>query len=188
MVAFSDALGLLQESGLYEVVVPFILVYAIVYGVLSKCKFVKGKELQAVVALAIAIGMVMSPTARTFVATLIPYFTGLGMMLFMLSFVLLMAGMKTEEVHNIVKFEHGWWIVILGIAVVLLFVVMATAFPDMSSTNIEKLAQEENKTVLEKVEELSAGERTMFFLSLPQVLGLVVLFFIFAIAGYVIAA
>ncbi len=188
MVAFSDALGLLTRSGIYEVIVPFILVYAVVYAVMNRTELVKGKELQSIISLAIAIGVVVSPTARVFIATLVPYFTGFGMVLFMLAFVLLMGGMKTEEIFRIVKFEEWRWLLILAIAIVLLFVVMASAFPDVSSANIERIAQEENKSVAEKVEELSAGERAVFFLSLPQVLGLIVLFFIFAISAYVIAA
>ncbi|PIO00181.1 hypothetical protein COT72_03395 [archaeon CG10_big_fil_rev_8_21_14_0_10_43_11] len=188
MVAFTDALSLIQQSGFYEIVIPFILVYAVVYGVLLRSGVIQGKELQAIVALAIAVGVVISPTARTFIATLVPYFTGFGIVLFMFAFVLLMGGMKYEEILKIVgNFEEGRYTLILAIAILLLFVVMASAFPNVSSANIEKLAEEENKTLSEKVEELSASERAVFFLSLPQVLGLVVLFFIFAIAAFVIA-
>ena len=47
MASFADALTLLTGTELFEIVIPFILAYVVIYAILKNVKWVEGKELQA---------------------------------------------------------------------------------------------------------------------------------------------
>lgn len=189
MASFADALELIKQTALFDIVVPFILVYGFVYGVLSSVKVIESKELQAIISVGAALAVSISTPARSFVLALVPFLIGFSLVLFLLIFLLLAGGFQMEFIRSkILQPEQGGlWLIIVGIGLVLVFIVLTSAFPDINAPDLEQKAIDENKTLAEIIQELPAPERTMFFLSTPQVLGVIVLLVIFAVAGFLIA-
>lgn len=204
MASFAEALNIFTDIGLREVLIPFLLTYAIVYGLLQKVNiFQKGeqpfKELNATLAIIIALGVVLSPTARTIITSITAPLAAFAIILFLLLIVMFSAGMKMKDIEDIIgtkmltptKPENVWFIILLGIGLIIILISVVGAFPDAIASNmdtIELKAAEMNISVNDYVNTLPVGQRVMFFLSLPQVIGLIVLIIIFVFAGIWIAA
>ena len=190
MASFSDALLLLKDIGIFEAIIPFLLTYVVVFAVLGRVKWVESKELQAIIAFIAAMAIIASPFARSFITGVFPPLIAFGLLLFMFLLLLFSTGMKISDVESIVGREvdvhNAFWIVIIGIALVIVIASLAGSFPDAIGSNIDVIevkAAEMNLSVNDYVNTLPVGQRVLFFITLPQVMGLIILLLIFAFAG-----
>jgi hypothetical protein len=190
MASFSDAVTLLKETGLPDVVIPFFITYVVVYGVLQRAKWVESKELQAVIAFLAALAIALSPFSRTFMMGVFPPLVAFGMVLFMFLLVMFSSGMRVNDIEKIVGLDidihNPFWVIIIGIAVVVIVAGIAGSFPDAIGANtdtVQMKAAEMNMSVNDYVNTLPVGQRVLFFITLPQVLGLILLLLIFVFAG-----
>lgn len=202
MASLADGIKLLMDLKAYEIFVPFILVYSLVYAVLktNALKFTKDVNdgLKSVIALAVALLVSSNQTARLIIINTAPHLTTFAIILFLLIFLLITVGVKQED---IVKYVVGpapypgkevgnspiIWSIIIVIGLVIIVSGLSQAFPDLNMPNLEEQARLENKTLLEKVNELSPGQRIIFFTSLPQVLGMIIILLFFGLAAMMIA-
>lgn len=190
MASFADALGLLSGSGLIESIIPFFLVYTVVFGILKRTEFVQTKELQASISAILALTVVLSPTARTFIMSLAPPLVTFAIIIFVFILILFSIGLKPKDLESFWGFGRDelnpmpWLFIAIG--VIILIAAIASSFPDAIGSNIneiEKKAADQGISVNEYVNQLPVGQRIIFFMSLPQVMGLVILIIIFGAAG-----
>lgn len=92
---FNQVIQLAQETGFFEVIIPFLLVFAIVYGVLQAIEFpFKKKGINAVVAFALGMLVTGSGMFTNTIEAFTPY---LGVVLFFLLSFLVVLGLVTGE-------------------------------------------------------------------------------------------
>jgi len=185
MPAFSDALNLIKETGMFEVVVPFLFVYIIVYALLTKTeKLSTSKELNSVLAFIIALSVALVPQGRAFLMNLVPFFTLFALVFFMIVLVALIAGIPVAKIEKEMGAGHTRW-GIAGLSVVILLLAIGVTFQSTFEPSAVYTNESwQNMTLAERVEQLPPGERVMFILSQPQVVGLGVLLMLFAFAGH----
>jgi hypothetical protein len=71
---FGSAIGLLEGIGLLEVILPFLLMFGLVYAILAKTRIAGDKaDLNAVIALVVAFIVTLSSGFRIFVMAFIPH-------------------------------------------------------------------------------------------------------------------
>ena len=116
MVSFLD-------SGLGEFLIPlfiFILIYAIIYAVLSKSKFLgDSANINAIVAFALSALFAVMPGAMEFVSVIAPWFVVMVIVAFSVLLVFMFGGMKGDAVENLFMNPTVYWtIIILSIIVI----------------------------------------------------------------------
>lgn len=125
---FVEALKWLATFGLLEVVIPFVLAFAITYGILDKTKVLgveRGqprRKLNAIVALVIALFFVGSMQIVTIVKTFLLWFTAfLVFLIIALAFFIFLTG--KEKFETLIKTKSY---LAIGVAIVLLALIGAT--------------------------------------------------------------
>jgi magnesium-transporting ATPase (P-type) len=126
---------LLQNFGFFRVILPFLLVFSIVYAVLAKTGVLgenKGaaKSASTIIALVSAFLVIVYTPVVNMLATLLPQASFLLIVVVLLLMVLGLFGIKFE---NEFTKEKPWWIMIIVIPVVILFIAMigVAAGPDI---------------------------------------------------------
>lgn len=98
-VDLTQMLATAQEMGFFQVVVPFLLVFAIIYGVLETIQLFK-KEINVVIAFVFG---VLVTGSGVFTKTLASYTPYLAMMLFFLLSFLVVLGLATGKKVNVLE-------------------------------------------------------------------------------------
>lgn len=121
-VGFSDLLNHLEVLGFFRYVLPFLLIFAVVYAVLTKIHvFEENKGAAIVVALAIGLLALQFDKVPAFFQNIFPKF-GIGLAFLLIALILAGAFIPTE------KKEYNWVFFTLGM---LIFAIVAlTSFSD----------------------------------------------------------
>lgn len=110
MVSFLD-------GGLGEFLIPvfiFILIYAIIYALLSKTKFLGDSvNLNAMVAFALSVLFAVMPGAMEFVSVIAPWFIVMVVVAFSVLLVFTFGGLKGDAVEKIFKNSSVYWTIIM---------------------------------------------------------------------------
>lgn len=110
MVSFLD-------SGLGEFLIPvflIILIYAVVYAVLSKTKVLgDSANINAFVAAALTALFAVMPGAMEFVSIIAPWFVVMVIVAFSVLLVFMFGGMKGDAVENLFKNSTVYWTIII---------------------------------------------------------------------------
>lgn len=117
--SLNAALDVLREMGVFDVILPFLLIFSVIYGILESVEIFEDKGINATIAMSMG-----------FLATGSAYFTGtlksftpfVGIILFfLLSFLVVMGLVAGSELENLI--EETWFQapIILISAAVLLF-------------------------------------------------------------------
>jgi hypothetical protein len=107
------------QYGVFAYVLPFLMIFAIVYGILSKTKILgDNKGVQATIALTVGLLALQFDYVSNFFATIFPY-TGIGLAILLVALILM--GLITGE--NVSWAKYIW----LGIGgIIFLIIVMAS--------------------------------------------------------------
>ncbi len=112
----ADALYRLEEIGLFDFILPFILLFAVVFGVLSFTKiFGANKGIHAIISIVISLLAIRYEPYRAFLAVISPR---LGIGLFILLTLVILLGLFTNDAS---KVAVGW--IFFAIAVIIAFVI-----------------------------------------------------------------
>lgn len=200
MVSFANAFQLFTDLHIYDIIVPFILVYAIVLGLLKSDVLKLGKNisegLQSVIAFAVALSVSVSAGARSVIINTFPQLAVFAVLLFMILFLLLMTGIPKDHIVKYIMgpepFKEGQpaglaWIMIILVAIIIIMSGLTNALPDLNAGNLSLKAASLNMTVMQYVDTLSPMERIVYYTSLPQVTGFIVLMFLFGAAAFFIS-
>lgn len=108
----------------FSEVFVFLLIFSLVYGVLSKVNFFKlgdkGKGLNAILAIAIALLTLVSTSIRAVIGTMVPWFFVLFLFFFLMLISTMIFGTKGETLEELVKQPKvHTWIIIFGVIILL---------------------------------------------------------------------
>lgn len=99
--SLNSALDVLREMGFFDVVLPFLLIFSIVYGTLESVKIFKKKNINAVIAFSLAF---LAIGSGYFTGTLKAFTPFVGTLLFfLLSFLVVIGLVAGEELENMIK-------------------------------------------------------------------------------------
>lgn len=114
--SITDVLNQWNQMGVFSYVIPFLLIFAVVYGVLAKVKIFgeDSRGVNAIIALAIGLLALQFDFVSTFFATIFPRF-GIGLAIVVV--VVILMGIFVENMEGMKGLK--WMGLGIGIAVVL---------------------------------------------------------------------
>jgi len=190
MAALTDALGVMDVMGFFTVVFPFILVFAILYGILSRLELFgeKSSTINAIISLAVAIFFVSITQAVKFLNTLIPLFTAVLIVMTLVLMIFLFIGVKPEAITGAMKTPAGY-LIMLAVVMIIIFYAMSSIDPNSYyNTHPEDIPEGVEIPGLNAPGTAEDYARIEFMRTLysPTMLGLIVLVIVFAGATYLI--
>src|SRR3989304_6496947 len=82
MVAFSDLLSIARNVGFFEFYLPFVLSFALFYGILQKVDIFKSRNINLVISLVLALYVIgFTPVGTTFAQFLTNFFGDVALIL-----------------------------------------------------------------------------------------------------------
>ncbi len=116
MVSITDLLNQANDIGVFSYVLPFLIIFAVVFAILQKSKILgeaeKVKGINAIVAIAIGLMALLNDFVSTFFATIFPR---MGVFLAILLVALIFMGFFVDSS----KWAGKWWIgLVVGLVVV----------------------------------------------------------------------
>ena len=114
------------DAGFLNFLLPvfaFLLIYAIVFGVLQKSKFLsESSNINTWVALAVSVLFLLAPGAIEFVSVIAPWFVVLVIIAFSFLLIFLFMGIKPETIEKIARNEASvrWTIIIISIIIIVI--------------------------------------------------------------------
>jgi hypothetical protein len=102
------------QMGVFTVILPFILVFAIVFAILEKIELLKNKGVHVIIALAIAFFTISNPYATAF---FVPLFSNLGLGVAILICLMIVVGLA-------IKPGEGTWRTLFLIVGILIFILV----------------------------------------------------------------
>ena len=118
----TDVLNQWAEIGVFAYVLPFLMIFAVIYGILSKTQILGGRKgVDATIALAAGLLSLQFDYVSNFFASIFPY-TGIGLAVLLVALIL--AGMFIKEDENAFK-----WIY-FGLGFIIFVAVLLTSLSD----------------------------------------------------------
>jgi len=109
--SINEVLAEWQSMGVFEFILPFLLIFAVVFGILTKAEILgKNKGVNLVIALAAGLLGVQSVSLRSFFQTIFPY-AGIGLAVILVALIL--SGIFVDQQT---KFSKYFFYLGLGIA------------------------------------------------------------------------
>lgn len=120
-ISVGDILNTWQQAGVFDYLLPFLLIFAVVYGILNKTKVIgENKGVQATISLSVGLLSLLNGYVTTFFASLFPY-AGIAISVLLVALIL-MGLISNEKWSGRVWFTIG----IIGFAAV-----VVASFSDM---------------------------------------------------------
>lgn len=116
----------LLDAGFLNFLLPvfsFLLIFAIIYGILQKSKFLgESINLNVWVAISVSILFALAPGAMEFVTVIAPWFVVLVIIAFSFLLIFFFMGVKVETIKNVAEKEAAvrWTIIIISIIIVII--------------------------------------------------------------------
>ncbi len=119
--SIGDILNLWGDMGVFAYLLPFLMIFAMVYGILSRTEVLgKNKGVNVTIALAFGLLALQFDYVTSFYATIFPY-AGMGLAVLLVAMIFL--GLSAEE-----KLKGKiWW----GITMIIFLVILFTSFSGM---------------------------------------------------------
>lgn len=179
---FIQATDVFSATGIFEVILPFLLVFGIMYAILSKTKITGEKaDLNAVISLVIAFIAILNPGFRTYVMAFIPYLIVLLVILFVGMLLFLLYGGTEQAFMNVVK-KPTFYISIFVIVLILVFMVASEVFTEeLQPPDVYTESGELNRTVLD-----DPSRRASIIFGNPRVVGAIALLVLMALSVFAV--
>jgi peptidoglycan/LPS O-acetylase OafA/YrhL len=114
--ALGDFLSKWEEAGLFSYLLPFLIIFAMIFGILTKMKiFKESKAVNAIIALAVALMALQFGFVTDFFSQIFPR---LGVGLAIILGVLIVTGLFADKDSNVINY------VLLGIGVITIAIVI----------------------------------------------------------------
>ncbi len=199
MASLIDAVGLLKGLGFYETVFPFLLVTAIVYGLLSKWQIFGDKQIVNIIVGAVT-GMIFISFVKTsqFLSYAMPMLTIFLIMFLFLFMTFLFIGVKGEDMMKAMTKETSGYLIFIFIIIIIVVISVQQVFPEFSYASAPELAPENATfatglegrpgapTTVQTAAQQFAFQQAIGVIFHPTIVALVVLFMILAISVYFI--
>ena len=147
MVSLLDSVSFMKDLGIFAVLIPFIFIFAVTYGMLLKTQpFGDDKTINGVVAFTIAfISLHMMPVLN-FIQLVIPYLFALFMIIVLVLILFNFMGVKEDSMKE--SFEHpAVYGTIIGLILLGIFVFTSSSFDATSpgqTTDTDQLSFKSN--------------------------------------------
>jgi hypothetical protein len=120
----TDVLNQWADFGVFAYVLPFLIIFAVVFGILNKTKILgNNKGVQSVIGLAVGLLSLQFDYVTEFFGLVFPY-AGIGISVLLVALILM--GLVTEENSSV----HRW--IFLGVGFIIFLVVIINALSDFS--------------------------------------------------------
>ncbi|MBT3583048.1 hypothetical protein HN924_00315 [Candidatus Woesearchaeota archaeon] len=212
MVSLLSGVQFLKEFGIFTIIMPFMLVFTLTYGVLSYVKpFGDDKFINSILAFIIAFLSIQFMPILIFIQLIVPYLFGLFLVMIMILILFRFIGVKDDTMQSAVT-HPGVYGVIIAVLLIGVFIFLSESFPELSVSNQESssgnvlsgintgsgggdsgtntvLITETNDGTTTVLPESSFDERqdllrnTIFH---PTILSLLVMFIVFGTATYMV--
>ena len=180
MASLLNAIAVMQQIGFYAVIFPFLLIFAVMYGILLKTKvFGDNKTVNVLVSIIVAFIFVSFSQAVSFVNYLIPFIIAFLIAAILMLLIFTFMGAKEESIVSALNHPMGY-LLIIGIFIIIIMVVINMVLPELSpytATNMSEAGAPTGTT---------AVMQSMATLFHPTFLAIMIMFLIFAVAAYII--
>lgn len=181
MATLSESVG--GVLGQFSFVFIFLLVFAIVFGLLSYINPLKDEKrgLYAIIGFVIAILVSISSAAVTFIRTMTTWFFVLALFIFLIIFVFGLFGIKEDKWQALAgKSDVYTWVIILAIVIVLfsLGATFGQRLLEKGSGDTIGTTPGDQVTPSQGIEEGSFADNVLKTFMSPKILGLLVVFLI----------
>jgi len=125
MVTITDILNDWADLGVFAYVLPFLMIFAVVFGILNKTSLLgRNKGVQATIALVVGLMSLQYDLVSNFFSTIFPY-TGIGIAILLIALILI--GLMAED-------DEGSWVKHIwpGLGIIIFLVVLFTALTDFA--------------------------------------------------------
>lgn len=117
----TDVLNTWQSVGVFAYLLPFLMIFAVVYGILNKTKLIgENRGVQATIALSVGLMSLLNDYVSHFFSTLFPY-AGMGIAVLLVALILM--GLVFEQ-----EWSHKVW---FTIGIVIFGTVILSSISDM---------------------------------------------------------
>ena len=194
MATLFDAVAIMQNFGVYTVLLPFILVMTLVYALLTKLKpFGESKEINAVIAVVLGLLFVSFVKASAILTSFAVFFTGFLIILLMLVLVFTFMGVEGKTMAQIITTEPAAYGTIIVIILLIFFISYGQAFPEgglvtQAPEEAARLNITEIPSGLSPTQEAAAivSNIAMKIILSPPVLATIIMLILFGTAAYFI--
>ncbi|MDP2925774.1 MAG: hypothetical protein Q8N99_05370 [Nanoarchaeota archaeon] len=119
----TEVLNMWQDQGVFAYALPFLMIFAIVYGILSKSKLLgENKGVQATIALAFGLLALQFDYVTNFYAIIFPY-AGVGLSVLLVALILM--GVAADRIP---KSEFVWF----GIGLVIFVIIILSSITNFA--------------------------------------------------------
>ncbi len=190
MASLLSGVELMQDMGFYSVVFPFILIVAIVYGLLSYLKpFGENIAVNMIISAMFGLLFISARSAVRFVSMLIPYIMVVFIVITMLLVIFRFLGADDELIGGALRHTAGWGAVV-GVLIVGIFIFISMSFPALSPSNQGTTSSGGTATTTNALGETvpvtqDILRNTIFH---PTIVGIIVMVLVFGAATYVITS
>ncbi|RLG14535.1 hypothetical protein DRN69_04120 [Candidatus Pacearchaeota archaeon] len=113
---FTDILSSWEELGVFNYLLPFLLIFSLIFGILTKIRLFKdNKAINAIIALSVALMSLQFSRVTEFFSEIVPR---MGIALLIILAILILLGIFIDPKNNVINY------VLLGIGVVIILVVL----------------------------------------------------------------
>ena len=195
MATLVDALGILKSFGIYETILPFLLITAGAYAVFTKYKpFGEMKGVNAIVATVIGLVFISFAKAVSFINLLIPFMTIFLIMIVLAILIFTFIGLKGETIADTFKTTPAAYLILVFIFLFIVVIVYSLTFPEVTVFIQNPVLAQQLNISPTGGPGATASQQAMTYLFFqigqvilsPQILGLIALFVVFAVAVFFI--
>ena len=114
IVTVTDVLNMWNQMGVFSYVIPFLLIFAIIFAILDKSKILgDNKGIMSIVAAAVGLLSLQFDFVSEFYAVIFPRF-GVGLSIFLVLLIMIGFFFKSDNQH---KLQWIGWVVGIGVAI-----------------------------------------------------------------------
>lgn len=194
MATLLDAVNVLKEMGVYQTVLPFMLVTAGFYAVLTKFKpFGDMKFVNGIVSVVAGLLFITMARAVAFINLFMPILTVFLLLIVLALVIFTFMGIKGETITEVLTKETAAWGLLLMLFIIIVLVVLSQVFPEATVIVQNPVAaQQMNLTLAGPNATPQQQAAALMFMQImqvlfsPQVLGLIIMLVVFAVATYFI--
>lgn len=115
-ISFDQVINSWQQAGFFSTILPFLLIFALTFGILTKAKiFKENKAINAIIAAVVALMSLQVPMVSEFFSQLFPRF---GIALVIILVLMIVVGFFTDPDNVVINY------ILLGIGAIIVIVVL----------------------------------------------------------------
>ncbi len=187
MASLVSALGTMENMGLFDVILPLILIFALIFGVLEKTKIISDKAVvNVIIASAIAFIFTSFIKAGRFLRLMTPMIIGMLVVLLFIFLIFRFIGVKEEQLVGAFKKSIVTYGLVIGLVILFVFVAMNTAFPELTAPQLQPRGTMNASSNATMTQQQIFQQQMSDTLLNPVVIAMIVMLLTFTVAAFMI--